>query len=128
MTTRRNRQWLLARRPVGMVGAANFEFRDAPAPEPGEGEILVKNLFLSFDPAMRGWMEDRPSYIPPVGLGEVMRCAAVAQVIASNDETIAVGSTVSGMFGWQEYAVAGRGLTTPIPPGTPLTWPLGVLG
>lgn len=128
MAARRNRQWLLAKRPVGMVSAANFEFREVPAPEPGPGEILVKNLFLSFDPAMRGWMEDRPSYIPPVGLGEVMRCGAVAQVIVSNDPTIAVGSTVSGLFGWQEYAVAGRGHATPIPPDTPLTWPLGVLG
>jgi NADPH-dependent curcumin reductase CurA len=128
MTAHRNRQWLLAKRPVGMVSAANFEFREVPAPQPGPGEILVKNLFLSFDPAMRGWMEDRPSYIPPVGLGEVMRCGAVAQVIESHDEGFPVGSFVSGLFGWQEYAVAGRGRATPISPGTPLTWPLGVLG
>ena len=128
MTERRNRQWLLAKRPVGMVSAANFEFREVPAPAPGPGEILVKNLYLSFDPAMRGWMEDRPSYIPPVGLGEVMRCAAVGQVVESHDESIPVGSFVSGLFGWQEYAMAGRGRATPIAAGTPLTWPLGVLG
>src|SRR5262245_61211644 len=128
MTERRNRQWLLAKRPVGMVSAANFEFRELPAPVPGPGEILVKNLFLSLDPAMRGWMEDRPSYIPPVGLSEVMRCGAVAQVIASDDAQFPVGSFVSGLFGWQEYAVSGRGRATPIAPGTPLTWPLGVLG
>src|SRR5688572_878556 len=128
MTARRNRQWLLAKRPVGMVGAANFEFRDVPAPVPGPGEILVKNLFVSFDPAMRGWMEDRPSYIPPVAIGEVMRAGAVGQVIESNDPTFPVGSTVSGMFGWQEYALAGRGRATAIAPGIPLTWPLGVLG
>src|SRR5258705_4924189 len=122
MTTRRNRQWLLAVRPVGMVSAANFEFREVPAPVPGPGEILVKNLFLSLDPAIRGWMEDRPSYIPPIGLGEVMRSSAVAQVVESNDPAFAVGSMVSGLFGWQEYAVAGRGRATPIAPGTPLTW------
>jgi NADPH-dependent curcumin reductase CurA len=126
--SRRNRQWLLARRPVGMVSAANFELREVDAPAPGAGEILVKNLYLSFDPAMRGWMEDRPSYIPPVGLGEVMRCGAVAQVVESRDESFPVGSFVSGLFGWQEYALAGRGRATPIAPGTPLTWPLGVLG
>jgi NADPH-dependent curcumin reductase CurA len=128
MTARRNRQWLLAKRPDGMVGAANFEFREGPAPTPGAGEILVKNLYLSFDPAMRGWMEDRPSYIPPVAIGEVMRAGAVGQVVASNDSDFPVGSFVSGMFGWQEYALAGRGRATPIAPGTPLTWPLGVLG
>src|SRR5258705_167239 len=128
MTTRRNRQWLLAVRPVGMVSPANFEFREVPAPVPGPGQILVKNLFLSFDPAMRGWMEDRPSYIPPVGLGEVMRGATVGQVVESHNEAMPVGSFVSGFFGWQEYALAGRGLATPIPPGTPLTWPIGVLG
>jgi NADPH-dependent curcumin reductase len=128
MTARTNRQWLLAKRPVGMVSAANFEFREVPVPAPGAGEILVKNLFLSFDPAMRGWMEDRPSYIPPVGLGEVMRGATVGQVVQSNNEALPVGSFVSGFFGWQEYAVTGRGLAAPIPAGTPLTWPISVLG
>jgi len=111
-----------------MVSAANFELREGTAPVPGPGEILVKNLYFSLDPAMRGWMEDHPSYIPPVQLGEVMRSGAVAQVVESNDESIPAGSFVSGMFGWQEYALAGRGRATPIPPGTPLTWPLGVLG
>ena len=128
MTTRRNRQWLLAKRPVGMVGAANFEFREAPAPVPGAGEILVKNLYLSFDPAMRGWMEDRPSYIPPVALGDVMRGATVGQVIESKEASFPVGSYVSGFFGWQEYAIAGPGRAIPIAEGTPLTWPISVLG
>jgi hypothetical protein len=142
MTERRNRQWLLAKRPVGMVSAANFEFREGRAPTPGAGEILVKNLYLSFDPAMRGWMEDRPSYIPPVGIGEVMRCAAVGQVVESNAPEFPAGRFVSGLFGWQEYAIAGPGRATLIAQvsrsepkasedqqtGMPLTWPLGVLG
>ncbi len=128
MPDRTNRQWLLAARPDGMVGEANFELREVPVSEPGPGEILVKNLYLSFDPAMRGWMEDRPSYIPPVGLGEVMRAGAVGQVIESRDPDFPVGSFVQGLFGWQEYALAGKGRATPIPSGTPLTWPLGVLG
>jgi NADPH-dependent curcumin reductase CurA len=126
--SRRNRQWLLAERPVGMVSAANFALREVDVPEPGPGQVLVKNLYLSFDPAMRGWMEDRPSYLPPVGLGEVMRCGAVAQVIESREESLPVGTFVSGLFGWQEYALVGRANAAPIAPGTPLTWPLGVLG
>jgi NADPH-dependent curcumin reductase CurA len=128
MSARTNRQWLLAARPDGMVGAANFELREGPVPEPGPGEILVKSLYFSFDPAMRGWMEDRPSYLPPVGLGEVMRAAAVGQVVASRDPEFPIGSFVQGLFGWQEYALSGKGRATPIPAGTPLTWPLGVLG
>jgi NADPH-dependent curcumin reductase CurA len=97
------------KRPVGMVGAANFELREVDAPEPGRGEILVEILYLSFDPAMRGWMEDRPSYIPPVGLGEVMRCAASGRWSSRATSAFPVGSFVSGLFGWQEYALAGRG-------------------
>jgi NADPH-dependent curcumin reductase CurA len=123
-----NRQWLLAKRPEGMVSPANFELREVPLPEPGDGEILVRSLYLAFEPAMRGWMEDRPSYIPPVAIGEVMRGGVVAQVVASNDPDFAVGSLVQGMLGWQEYAVTGKGRVTPIPDGTPPTWPLGVLG
>ena len=131
MTTRRNRQWLLAKRPVGMVGAANFEFREVPAPAPGPGEILVKNLYLSFDPAMRGWMEDRPSYIPPVGLGEVMRAGGVGQIVESRRSDLKAGDFVQGMFGWQEYSIAAPGglmSATPLPKGMPLTWPLGACG
>ena len=68
-----NRQWLLAKRPVGMVSEANFEYRESPVPKPAEGEVLVRNLYLSFDPAMRGWMEDRESYLPPIAIGAPMR-------------------------------------------------------
>ena len=99
MTT--NRQWLLAKRPEGMVGKHNFEYREAPLPAIGDGEYLVRNLYISFDPAMRAWMEDRPSYIPPVQIGEVMRASTVGQVIESNHPDYAVGDFVSGMFGWQ---------------------------
>jgi NADPH-dependent curcumin reductase CurA len=127
-----NRQWLLARRPVGMVSEADFEFREAPRPEIGAGEALVRVLYVSFDPAMRGWMEDRPSYLPPVGIGEVMRAGAVGQVVESRSPALQVGDFVQGLFGWQEYAVAGRGglvgQASKLAPGLPLTWPLGVLG
>ena len=64
-----NRQWLLASRPVGMVSESDFEYRESPLPEIGEGEYLMRVLYVSFDPAMRGWMEDRPSYLPPIWIG-----------------------------------------------------------
>ncbi|MGH0038344.1 MAG: NADP-dependent oxidoreductase [Myxococcota bacterium] len=126
-----NRQWVLASRPVGMVSESDFEWRESPIPEPGEGEVLVRNLYLSFDPAMRGWMEDRPSYIPPVALGEPMRAGAVAQIVRSNHPDFAEGEIVQGTFGWQDYAVAAPGGPIPltkVPAMVPLTWPLGVLG
>jgi NADPH-dependent curcumin reductase CurA len=113
-----------------MVKESDFEFREEPVPSPGEGEILVRNLYISFDPAMRGWMEDRKSYIPPVALGDVMRAGCVGEVVESKLAGYAPGDFVQGLFGWQEWAVAGSGLrqATKLAPGTPLTWPLGVLG
>jgi NADPH-dependent curcumin reductase CurA len=126
-----NRQWLLRARPAGMVKESDFELRTSPAPAPKDGEALVRVLYLSFDPAMRGWMEDRPSYIPPVQLGEVMRAGAVGQVIESRSPDYKVGDFLQGTFGWQDYALASRGgimPASPLPKGTPLTWPLGVCG
>jgi NADPH-dependent curcumin reductase CurA len=130
MSERSNRQWRLAKRPTGMVDESDFEFVSEPVGEIGEGEYLIRNVYISFDPAMRGWMEDRPSYIPPVQIGEVMRAGAVGEVVESKNADFAVGSFVQGLFGWQEYAVGGRGMTQgqPIPEGTPLTWPLSVTG
>jgi NADPH-dependent curcumin reductase CurA len=126
-----NRQWLLARRPEGMVSPDDFELREEPVPEPGDGEFLVRNLYLSLDPAMRGWMSDAPSYIPPVGLGEVMRGATIGRIEASNNPEYGVGDRVVGTFGWQDYAVARGGGPMPptkVPEGVPDTLPLGALG
>jgi NADPH-dependent curcumin reductase CurA len=126
-----NRRWLLARRPKGMVSPEDFELREEPVPEPGDGEFLARNLYLSLDPAMRGWMTDAPSYMPPVGLGEVMRGATIARVEASNHPDYAVGERIVGTFGWQDYAVSdGRGRPRPqkVPDGVPDTLPLGALG
>ena len=125
-----NRQWRLARRPVGLVKESDFEYREEALPRPSDGEILVRNLYISFDPAMRGWMEDRKSYIPPVGIGDVMRASGVGQVVESKLAGFSPGDFVQGLFGWQEWTVAGSGLRAPqkIAPGTPLTWHLGVLG
>jgi len=126
-----NRQWLLASRPTGMVTEANFELRESPLPEPGEGEVLIENLYISFDPAMRGWMEDRESYLPPVAIGETMRAGCVGRVVVSNNENFAPGDLVQGMFGWQQYAIgAAGGLASPqkLPAGIAPTLVLGPAG
>jgi NADPH-dependent curcumin reductase len=126
-----NRQWLLAARPQGMVDPSHFELTESPAPEPGDGELLVRNLYLSLDPAMRSWMTDRPNYIPPVGIGEVMRGLCVARVVESRHPDYRPGELVVGIFGWQDFAVSDGGGTlavTKVPEGVPPTWPLTVLG
>ena len=124
-----NRQWLLAARPKGMVKPSDFSLREVPVTPPGDGEVLVRNLYLAFEPAMRGWMEDRAGYIPPVPLGDVMRGMSVGQVIESNHPEYKPGDFVSGMLGWQEYATAGRGaMVSRIPTGATLTQPLSVFG
>ncbi|MFT4730385.1 MAG: NADPH-dependent curcumin reductase CurA [Granulosicoccus sp.] len=101
-----NRQWLLAKRPVGLVGKDNFEYAENPIPEPAEGEVLVRNLWLSFDPTQRGWMEDRASYLPPVKLGEPMRAGSIGQVLESRHPDFAQGDIVQTTGGWQDFIVA----------------------
>jgi NADPH-dependent curcumin reductase CurA len=101
-----NHQIRLAARPSGLPKASDWAFTEEPAGEPGEGELLVEVLYLSLDPAMRGWMNEARSYAPPVGIGEVMRAGAVGRVIASRHPGFAPGEHVSGLFGVQEYALA----------------------
>jgi len=103
-----NHQVRLASRPVGLPTADNWQFTEEPVGEPGEGSVLVKTLALSLDPAMRGWMNEGRSYIPPVGIGEVMRAGGVGVVIASGNPGFAVGDHVTCGPGVQEYfSVAG---------------------
>ena len=124
-----NHQFRLARRPVGMVQRSDFEYVEAPVAEPGDGEVLVKILYISLDPAMRGWMNAGKSYVPPVGIGEVMRAGAVGRVLASKDPSVAVGDHVVGILGVQEYAVAkAKQLTRVDPRLAPLPVYLGTLG
>lgn len=131
--TRTNGQWVLARRPEGMVQESDFEYREEPVPEIAENEILVRNLYLAFEPAMRGWLNDVPSYIPPVGIGEVMRASTVGQVVESKHPDHPKGQLVSGMFGWQQYFV-GSGSpgpiagVSPVPDGIPPYRMLSLLG
>lgn len=99
----KNQQYLLATRPVGAPTRDTFELVETDLHEPGPGEVLVKVKYLSIDPAMRGWMNDAKSYIPPVGIGEVMRALGVGEVVASQHPGFAVGDHVNGALGVQRY-------------------------
>ncbi|MFP6815242.1 MAG: NADP-dependent oxidoreductase [Pseudomonadales bacterium] len=105
-----NRQWVLAKRPHGMVTRDNFEYREVPIPEPGDGEVLIRNLYLSFDPTQRGWMEDVESYLPPVQLGEVMRAGSVGQVVETRSPDFEKGDLVQTTGGWQDFLVSSPGM------------------
>lgn len=127
--SRTNHQLRLAARPVGQPRSTDWEYVEEPVAEPGDGELLVQVLYLSIDPAMRGWMNAGKSYIRPVEIGEVMRAGAVGRVIASQHPDFAVGDHVSGTFGVQEYCVSdGRGVIKVDPALAPLPMYLGTLG
>jgi NADPH-dependent curcumin reductase len=98
-----NHQVRLAARPVGMPKDSDWQFTEEPVAEPGAGGLLVKTLSLSLDPAMRGWMNEGKSYIPPVAIGEVMRAGGIGVVLASQNPAFAVGDHVTGAPGVQEY-------------------------
>jgi NADPH-dependent curcumin reductase CurA len=100
-----SRQFRLAARPVGLPKKGDWHFTTEKVAEPVDGQVLVKVLQLSLDPAMRGWMNEGRSYIPPVGIGEIMRAGGVGKVIASKAPTFALGDHVSGTFGVQEYCL-----------------------
>jgi len=106
-----NRMAKLAQRPIGMVKHEDFAIEDGPVPEAGDGEFRVKLEYVSLDPAMRPWLNEGPSYAPPVGIGEVMRAFAAGTVDASNHPDYKEGDAVSGLFGVQQYAVSkGQGV------------------
>ncbi len=103
LTSLVNHQVRLASRPVGIAARENWSFTEEAVAEPADGGVLVKTLSLSLDPAMRGWMNEGKSYIPPVGIGEVMRAGGIGRVIASKNPAFAPGDVVSGALGVQEY-------------------------
>ena len=128
-----NTQVLLSARPIGIPQAEHFSIAEAPIPEPEEGEFLVRNEYLSVDPAMRGWANEAANYSEPVALGDVMRAVAAGEIIASKKDGFAVGDRVVGTLGWQEYAVSdGGNLRFRVPatagPDVALSAYLGVLG
>ena len=92
-----NRQFRLATRPVGMPKPTDWNFTSEPVREPVDGEVLIKTLYLSLDPAMRGWMNEGKSYIRPVEIGEVMRAGGIGKVIASKTPKFAAGPFLKGL-------------------------------
>ena len=122
-----NRQWIYAVRPDGPVTVDNFEYREGPIPSPGDGQALVKLCYLSFEPAMRTWMEPFVTYMPPVPLGGPMLGPGVSQVVESNTPALKAGDLVTGMAGWQDYQIVG-GDARVLPPNTPIEARLGPLG
>jgi NADPH-dependent curcumin reductase CurA len=125
-----NRQWRLAARPIGLIQESDFEWHEEPVPTLGDDEILVRSIYLSLDPANRGWVREVKSYIPPVTIGEVMRGLTIGIVEQSYHADFQDGDIVQGMLGWQEYALTdGAGLTRlPRDPSIPLTAFLGLFG
>ncbi len=125
-----NRQVKLAKRPApGLVTKDVFTIADAPLVEPGPGEIRVKIAYVSLDPAMRGWINEGRSYVPPVAIGDVMRAYSVGIVDASSNPAFKVGDAVQGLLGVQQYAISnGRGLIRVDPSAAPLERWVGGLG
>ena len=125
-----NRQVRLKSRPTGIPGAEHFEIVEAPAPDIADGQILVRNIYLSVEPAMRGWVNAVANYSEPVAIGAVMRSFAVGRVEASRDPGFQPGDIVAGMFGWQDYAaVDAKSIQRKIvDTDLPISTALGVLG
>ena len=113
-----NHRIVLAARPQGAPQASDFRQEELGIPDPGEGEILLRTLFLSLDPYMRGRMNAAKSYAPPVEIGEVMTGRAIAEVVMSRDPAFQPGDKVLSASGWQEYAISKARHLQPIDPGT----------
>jgi NADPH-dependent curcumin reductase len=129
-TTEKNRQWRLASRPTGLVDDSHFRWVEEPVPTLVDGQILVRNLYLSMDPTQRGWMA-RDTYLPAVAIDEVMRSNAVGRVVESRHPAFTEGDLVMGLLGWQDYAVApgeGRGVPFKLPAGVPIPLAMSALG
>lgn len=130
MATRNNRQVVLTSRPAGVAQASNFAITVAAILPLGEGQVRVKNRYLSVEPAMRGWITDQGNYAAPVGIGDVMRALAVGDIVDSRHPDYTVGQTIMGWFGWQEQAVvdASAIVRRVSESDLPVSLALGVLG
>jgi NADPH-dependent curcumin reductase len=130
ITTKVNRQWRLVSRPVGSIAESDFEWTQEPVPMLEEGQILVRNIYLSLDPTNRGWLNEGENYLPPVATGEVMRGIGIGVVEQSRNVNFSEGTFVQGFLGWQDYAIAdGTNLSELLKdPSIPLTAYLGLLG
>ena len=129
MLPTQHRRVVLAKRPAGEPAETDFRLEEVATPAPGPGQVLVRVLYLSLDPYMRGRMRDAASYAPPVALGEVMTGGTVGEVVASEAPELAVGDIVEGRLGWQEYGVAAAARLRRIDPGlAPVSTANGILG
>ncbi len=128
--TEGNRRLVLARRPTGVVDESTIRGEEVPVPEPGPGQALLRVRYLSIDPAIRTWMNDAAGYLPPIALGDVIRSAGIAEVVASNTERLGVGELVFGSTGWQDYLLAGDGAPDMeiLPPGIDPPTALNIFG
>lgn len=128
-----NRQWIVKARPQGHLDDSVFELRDAPVPEPGDGEFLIQTLYLTISPPLRMWLSTGGLSGVPVPLGEVMRGGGLGRVVASNHPGFAEGDFVNGALGWQEYVVSDGVAKVPVEKleqleGLPISTRLHVLG
>ena len=130
MTTDRNRRLVLAERPTGMVDERTTRLEEEDVPAPGDGEALARVRYISIDPTIRTWMNDAPGYLPPIGIGEVIRSGGVGEVVESRSDRYPVGALVLGTTGWQDYALVGTGRASMyvIPAGIEPTAALSVFG
>ncbi|HET9078445.1 MAG TPA: NADP-dependent oxidoreductase [Acidimicrobiales bacterium] len=128
MGERQNRSLVLISRPEGLVGEENFEMRTGPAPEPADGQVLIRVTWLSFDPTQRGWLLPGGSYKAPLEVGEVMQAYAVGQVVESKHPDYQPGTLVNGMLSWQDWHLSDGSDLTVVPPGVPPQAMLGVYG
>ena len=124
-----NKQLILKNRPIGLPDKDTWELQEVPVPEIQDGEVLVQQLYISLDPAMRGWMNDVKSYIPPIALGDVMRAGSVGKIIASKHPHLKEGIYISGWGGVQQYVVTnGKGWYPVNPKLAPLPTYISTLG
>ncbi len=125
-----NRQYYLASRPTGKPDAANVPVRDVPVAAPASGEVVLRNMYISLDPAIRGWMGDDPNYIEPITLGEAVRSSVIGRVVESNSPDYAVGDVAMSLGGWEQYTTAHAVTLNKLDEnaGIPLSMFMGVLG
>lgn len=124
-----NKQVVLRNRPVGMPDESTWELISTPVPTAAEGQVVIKNHYISLDPAMRGWLDDRKSYIPPVAIDDVMRAGSIGEVIESNNGKFEVGDFVTGWGGVQQYSVSDGDMYYKVDPNlAPLPTYIGTLG
>jgi hypothetical protein len=130
MSSRTNRRIVLVARPKAEPTDEHFRLESVPVPALADGEALVRTRYLSLDPTIRGWMNDAPGYMPPIALGDPVRAGGIGEVVESRNPDYRVGALVSGLVGWQEYAVidsGGRAMSV-LPEGTDPIAALGVFG